>query len=134
MTYTEDEKKGLTAESVKEQAHEIAARFKLQKKLKTMSSKQLYATPMNWESIESLNIVEHSKLRDWISSQIEEYLGESDDELVKFVLDKIRSRSESKSIIQELEMILEDDAHRFVFGLWRGLHLAALGIDVSTLF
>ena len=131
LKYSEDDKP-LTAESVKEQAHAIAARFKMEKKLKGMSAKQLYDTPMDWDSIENLKLVENTKLIDWISSQIDEYFGEVDESLVKFLLDAIRSRSDSKSMISELEDMLDDDAHRLIAGLWRRLHLGALGVDIST--
>jgi hypothetical protein len=132
LKYNEDDKP-LTAESVKEQANRIAARFKMEPKLRSMSAKQLYNTPMDWDSIENLNLVENTKLIDWISSQIDEYFGEVDEELVKFILDAIRSRSDSKSMISELEEMLDDDAPRLVAGLWRRLHLGALGVDISTI-
>ena len=35
-------------------------------------------------------------------------------------------------MISELEDMLDDDAHRLIAGLWRRLHLGALGVDIST--
>ena len=133
LEYTEDEKQSTTSKSVKEQAAAIAKRFKLEQKLKSMSAKQLYAIPIDWESVETLKLLENTKLGAWISSQVEEYVGEVDDTLVDFVLNKIRSRSSSKAIIEELKMVLDDDANIFVSEMWRRLHLGALGVDITPL-
>ncbi len=122
LSYTEEEKRV----SVEEQAAAIAAKFKKEQELRVMSAKKLFARRVDWDNLREIDL----KFREWISSQIERYLGESEDSLVNFIMEKILEKSDPKPIIEELEMVLEDDAETLVCDLWRRLHLSAMGIDI----
>ena len=45
-----------------------------------------------------------SKLRSWVGSQIEDYLGEKEETMVDFVIGKVAKRSPPEAIIEELKM------------------------------
>lgn len=84
----------------------------------------LFALPIDWHTIEKHKIV-RTKLRPWIAKRIHEYLGEEEQTLIDFVATQLDNRADPHSIVNELALVLEDDAHTFVFKLWRVLHFHA---------
>ena len=57
----------------------------------------------------------------YVVDQITEYLGESEETLVGFVLDKVSQRTTKESLLSELDPILDEDAGTFVSDLWSKL-------------
>jgi len=60
-------------------------------------------------------------MKPWISKKLTEYLGSAEEDFVEFVLDSLRQKKDPKSIVQELEMVLDKEAETFVVKLWRML-------------
>lgn len=53
---------------------------------------ELFAFPINWQIVESHNIIQ-SKMRPWIVKKIIEYLGEEEKTLTEFILTKLGQRA-----------------------------------------
>lgn len=65
-------------------------------------------------------------VRPWLAARMEEYLGEPEETLVGFVMQKLAERSAARVIREELAMVLENDAVKLVADLWRFI-VAELG-------
>ena len=79
---------------------------------------------LNWDAVTSAFLA--NEMRTWVDEQIAEYLGEAEESMVGFVMDEIEKRSTPKSIIEELEAVLDTDAETLVVGVWRMLIEAQL--------
>jgi RNA-binding protein 25 len=62
-----------------------------------------------------------SKLRPWVAKKIAEYLGEEEPTLIDFVLSCLDRRARPEEILDELALVLEEDAQVLVVKLWRVL-------------
>ena len=60
-------------------------------------------------------------MKPWISRKFTEYLGSAEEDFVQFVLESLGDRKDPRSIVQELEMVLDKEAETFVVKLWRML-------------
>jgi len=87
---------------------------------------KLFEYPMAWDVIEKHNIVE-GKMRLWIKKKIKEYLGEEDPTLTDFILTKIAAHKSPTEILDQLALVLDEEAEGFVIKLWRALLFEMLG-------
>lgn len=62
----------------------------------------------------------------WVKKKIQEYLGEEDTTMMEFLLTKLRQHTTPQEILTELQIVLEEDAEKFVLLLWRKLAFEAL--------
>jgi len=76
-------------------------------------------TEVNWTQIESLGSPFLTSLRRWVSNKIIEYLGEEEKTMIDFVLDQISKRCTSTKMLEEMGMVLDEDAEGFVRELWK---------------
>ncbi|KAK7232871.1 small nuclear ribonucleoprotein [Aureococcus anophagefferens] len=77
-------------------------------------------TPAAARQVERHAIV-RSKLRPWVAKKIAEYLGEEEPTLIDFVLSCLDRRARPEEILDELALVLEEDAQVLVVKLWRVL-------------
>ncbi|CAN0508773.1 unnamed protein product [Ectocarpus sp. 12 AP-2014] len=75
--------------------------------------------------VEQHNIIQ-SKMRPWIVKKIIEYLGEEEKTLTEFVLTKLGQRAKPQTILDELKLVLEEDAAVFMTKMWRMLVFCTL--------
>ncbi len=61
------------------------------------------------------------KMQPWITKKIVELLGEAEDTLIKFIVSKLLSHSTPEHLLDELKLVLDEDAEVFVYKLWRML-------------
>lgn len=80
----------------------------------------LFASHVDWAAVERHAIV-RSKLRPWVAKKIAEYLGEEEPTLIDFVLSCLDRRARPEEILDELALVLEEDAQVLVVKLWRVL-------------
>lgn len=67
------------------------------------------------------------KLRPWVAQKLCEYVGEEDaTDLVDFVVGQLAARGSAAEIVEQLAIVLDDDAHAFCAKLWRILAFEAL--------
>uniref|UniRef100_A0A7S2XWQ2 PWI domain-containing protein n=1 Tax=Fibrocapsa japonica TaxID=94617 RepID=A0A7S2XWQ2_9STRA len=80
----------------------------------------LFAYKVNWDLVHKHDVV-GSKLRPWVSKKITEYLGEEERTLIDFIVSQLMERAHPQSILDELALVLDEDAEIFTVKLWRML-------------
>ena len=83
------------------------------------NSDEIFAKPVNWKSVDSSDII--SNIRPWVTEKIVEYLGEEEVTLIDFVIHQISKHCTPKDMLEELTMVLDEDAEVFVVSLWEKL-------------
>lgn len=123
LDYTEEEML-----SVQQAASAAAAAADNEKKLRQKQivdqipteREALFAYPIDWELVQSLDLGE-SSLRPWIVKKMVEYLGQEERTLIDFIIAKMANRCDPSQLLGELEDVLDEDAEQFVIKLWRML-------------
>ncbi|XP_017477161.1 PREDICTED: RNA-binding protein 25-like [Rhagoletis zephyria] len=64
------------------------------------------------------NLMER-KIRPWINKKIIEYIGEPEPTLVDFICSKVLAGSSPQSILDDVQMVLDEEAEVFVVKMWR---------------
>jgi len=82
--------------------------------------RELFKYPVDWEIVDKHDII-RSKLKAWIVKKIVEFLGEEEETLIDFICSKLIKHSDPESILEELKLVLDDDAEIFMVKLWRML-------------
>uniref|UniRef100_A0A0N5BR23 RNA-binding protein 25 n=1 Tax=Strongyloides papillosus TaxID=174720 RepID=A0A0N5BR23_STREA len=78
---------------------------------------ELFKTPVNWELIDK-DIVE-KKIKPYVDNKIQEYLGDREESLTAFILGKITNQSKPDDLLNDIKLVLEEDAEVFTIKLWR---------------
>ena len=65
--------------------------------------------------------VVRQKLRPWVAKKIAEYLGEEEPTLIAYICSCLDRRADPHEILNELALVLDDDAQVLVVKLWRVL-------------
>lgn len=124
LDYTEEEKRAV--QSVKEQVANVAARLKEEER-RTRRREELTGASADALFARPFAATPNDDLRPWLEERLVTYLGESDEDLVAFVLDAVRAETpDPRAVLRELEPILEEDARALVVEMWRKIHLDAM--------
>ncbi|CCI42649.1 unnamed protein product [Albugo candida] len=117
IDYSDDE--GAPASSV---VGEGSSRSELRRLIQQIPTEkeELFKYPIDWAIVDRCSIVE-SKMGPWICKKIVVYLGESEPAMMEFITKKLSSHALPESILEELQLVLEDDADVFVKLMWRKL-------------
>ncbi|RVE40358.1 hypothetical protein evm_014992 [Chilo suppressalis] len=59
------------------------------------------------------------KIRPWINKKIIEYIGEPEPTLVDFICSKVVAGSQPQGILDDVQMVLDEEAEVFVVKMWR---------------
>ncbi len=59
------------------------------------------------------------RIRPWVSKKIAEYIGEPEPTLSDFICTKVLAGSTPKAVLEDVQMVLDDEAEVFVVKLWR---------------
>lgn len=59
------------------------------------------------------------RIRPWINKKIIEYIGEPEPTLVDFICSKVLAGSAPQGILDDVQMVLDDEAEVFVVKMWR---------------
>lgn len=89
---------------------------------------QLFAIQVNWELIDQHQIPER-KMRPWIAKKIVEYLGEEEKTLIEFILSKVVAHTPPYELLEQLSVVLDEEAETFVLKMWRMLVFEMLAIQ-----
>ena len=95
------------------------------------SKKALYKYPIDYNLIERADIIER-KIKPWISSKLQEYLGTDEDELVKLIIKKVKKQTPPQQIQDRLEIVFEKDAETLVMKLWKSMIFETLKLKVIS--
>lgn len=66
------------------------------------------------------------KVRPWIGKKMVEILGEEEKTLTDFLIRKLKEHSPPAEILEQLKVVLDDEAELFVVKLWRFLIFSML--------
>uniref|UniRef100_A0A8C2R1I3 PWI domain-containing protein n=1 Tax=Capra hircus TaxID=9925 RepID=A0A8C2R1I3_CAPHI len=66
-----------------------------------------------------LQILMERRIRPWINKKIIEYIGEEEATLVDFVCSKVMAHSSPQSILDDVAMVLDEEAEVFIVKMWR---------------
>ncbi|XP_059373291.1 RNA-binding protein 25-like isoform X1 [Carassius carassius] len=59
------------------------------------------------------------RIRPWIKKKIIEYIGEEEATLVDFVCSKVMAHSTPEGILDDVAMVLDEEAEVFIVKMWR---------------
>eukprot|EP01033_Poteriospumella_lacustris_P010627 gene10627-7560_t len=87
----------------------------------------LFAQPVAWALLHQQNVIQ-GQLREWIVKKIVEYLGEEEESLTSFIVDKLQQPQgiAATELQEELTMVLDADSETFVVKLWKMLMVYSL--------
>lgn len=77
----------------------------------------LFAFQLDWSVIDT-NLME-KRIRPWINKKIIEYIGEPEPTLVDFICSKVLAGSQPQGILDDVQMVLDEEAEVFVVKMWR---------------
>lgn len=78
---------------------------------------ELFAYVVDWEQLDE-QLME-KRIRPWINKKIIEYIGEEEATLNDFICTKIQQRTRPDKLLEEVKVILDDEAELFVKKMWR---------------
>ncbi|PAA72027.1 hypothetical protein BOX15_Mlig016344g1 [Macrostomum lignano] len=78
---------------------------------------ELFAYNLDWSIVDSTLM--QNRVKPWINKKIIEYLGEEEAQLTEFVCAKVIDKTKPEDILNEIMLVLDDEAEVFVVKLWR---------------
>ncbi|KAJ8934706.1 hypothetical protein NQ318_008504 [Aromia moschata] len=87
-----------------------------EKKIPT-EKEALFAYKLDWGAID--NGLMEKKIRPWINKKIIEYIGEPEPTLVDFICSKVLAGSQPQVILEDVQMVLDEEAEVFIVKMWR---------------
>jgi RNA-binding protein 25 len=60
-------------------------------------------------------------MKPWVTKKIFEFLGEEEKVLIEFIMGKIAAHTAPAEILQQLTLVLDEEADIFVVKMWRML-------------
>lgn len=77
----------------------------------------LFAYEIDWSWVDPSLM--DKRIRPWVNKKINEFIGEEEPALVDFICTKLAARSSAQLILNEVVMVLDEEAEVFVVKLWR---------------
>eukprot|EP01123_Difflugia_compressa_P001378 TRINITY_DN11581_c0_g1_i1.p1 TRINITY_DN11581_c0_g1~~TRINITY_DN11581_c0_g1_i1.p1 ORF type:complete len:245 (-),score=72.47 TRINITY_DN11581_c0_g1_i1:281-1015(-) len=93
---------------------------------------ELFSFKIDWQVIDKHDIVE-GKMRPWVAKKISEFLGEEEITLIEYICKKLTDHSPPQDIVDQLQLVLDDEATVFVIKMWRMLIYSMLTTSPNTL-
>uniref|UniRef100_A0A915L2N5 PWI domain-containing protein n=1 Tax=Romanomermis culicivorax TaxID=13658 RepID=A0A915L2N5_ROMCU len=78
---------------------------------------ELFAYAINWPLVDQILI--EKRLKPWVNKKIVEYIGEEEPSLVEFICQKVAEKCPPQTILEDISMVLDEEASVFVIKLWR---------------
>ncbi|XP_078671648.1 RNA-binding protein 25-like isoform X4 [Branchiostoma floridae x Branchiostoma belcheri] len=78
---------------------------------------ELFAYSLDWSQVDQ-GLME-KRVKPWINKKIVEYIGEEEPTLTEFICQKVMAHSVPKSILEDVAMVLDEEAEVFVVKMWR---------------
>ncbi|KRT79601.1 hypothetical protein AMK59_7721, partial [Oryctes borbonicus] len=123
LDYNEDKKTKKDKENGDKKSEEsIKSQEEKRKHIKSLIEKipteknALFAYQLDWSAIDN-NLME-KKIRPWINKKIIEYIGEPEPTLVDFICSKVLAGSQPQIILEDVQMVLDEEAEVFVVKMW----------------
>lgn len=77
----------------------------------------LFSFHLDWSVVD--NQLMEKRIRPWINKKIIEYIGEPEPTLVDFICSKVLAGSSPQAILDDVQMVLDEEAEVFVVKMWR---------------
>ncbi|WBW71304.1 U1 snRNP-associated protein Usp107 [Schizosaccharomyces osmophilus] len=81
----------------------------------------LWSCPVDWSKVTEDLLVD--EMHKFVTKKIIEYIGIQEDSLITFTVEHVRQHKDARSLAEELEMALDEDAAEFVSKVYRYLHV-----------
>lgn len=78
---------------------------------------ELFSYPLDWSMVDTLLM--ERRVRPWINKKIIEYIGEEEPTLVDFVCSKVMAHGTPQRILDDVAMVLDEEAEVFIVKMWR---------------
>ncbi|CAB1339878.1 unnamed protein product [Coregonus sp. 'balchen'] len=78
---------------------------------------ELFSYPLDWSAVDSTLM--DRRIRPWINKKIIEYIGEEEATLVDFVCSKVMAHGTPQGILDDVAMVLDEEAEVFIVKMWR---------------
>ncbi|XP_056150076.1 RNA-binding protein 25b isoform X2 [Lampris incognitus] len=78
---------------------------------------ELFSYPLDWSMVDT-TLMER-RVRPWINKKIIEYIGEEEPTLVDFVCSKVMAHGTPQGILDDVAMVLDEEAEVFIVKMWR---------------
>jgi len=105
-----DNSKALTSEEKRKQIKALIEKI-------PTSKEELFKYEIEWSLVD--NTLMERRIRPWINKKIAEYIGEEELALLDFICNKLQSKSSAQSILDDVAMVLDEEAEVFVVKMWR---------------
>lgn len=106
----EEEKPAISAEDKRKSIKQLIEKIPTQKD-------ELFAYPIDWSVLDK-DLME-KRVKSWINKKIVEYIGEEEPSLCGFICSKVLAKSAPENILQDVAIVLEEEAEVFVVKMWR---------------
>jgi len=78
---------------------------------------ELFDFPVDWNQLDQ-NLMD-KRIKPWINKKIIEYIGEEEASLHDFICSKIQQHAKPDRLLEEVKVILDEEAELFVIKMWR---------------
>lgn len=124
LDYNEDKEKKVKKDKAEKKSEDtVKIQDEKRKNIKALIDKipteknALFAFQLDWSVIDT-NLME-KRIRPWINKKIIEYIGEPEPTLVDFICSKVLAGSQPQGILDDVQMVLDEEAEVFVVKMWR---------------
>lgn len=93
-------------------------------------NKKLFDFVLDWNVVDKAGIIDEI-MKKWLNDRFCEYLGQEEEDLVKFVIKLLKQHQSVRQIITQLRMVLDKDTEQFVVKMWRRLVFETLKVIYS---
>lgn len=81
------------------------------------TKEDLFKYEIEWDYVDA-SLME-KRIRPWINKKITEYIGEEEKALLDFICDKLNAKCNAQSILDDVAMVLDDEAEVFIVKMLR---------------
>ncbi len=125
LQYTEEELRAVQQAEQASAAEPTASPFDFEAKKRSIidslpsTQKDVFAFSVNWDAFSAPKSAVATRIRTYVSKKIAELLGEEEQTLVDFVMEKLQEHAQASQMLTELVEVLDEDAQGFVLKLYR---------------
>lgn len=80
----------------------------------------LFDAAIDWDIVSKFLLLE-TKMRSFVATQLKEYLGVADPDLLNHIVNLLEARTAPRDIAQQLQPVFGEDANAFIGKLWSQL-------------
>ncbi|XP_014772566.1 RNA-binding protein 25 [Octopus bimaculoides] len=113
LDYEEEKSEKKVATSIEEKRQQIK---QLIEQIPT-GKEELFAYSLDWSIVDQ--VLMDKRIKPWVNKKIVEYIGEEEATLTEFICQKVVGRSTPANILNDVAMVLDEEAEVFVVKMWR---------------